>query len=164
MTKNIIKDGAIVPDDWQFPGELPEGSIPTGKICLSLALWNQHAQTLKTRRDLPGLLLDSSEHPEDFQGPLKQLPLITIQFPAFTDGRGFSLANLLRERYGFRGELRARGFFIRDQLSYLARCGFNSFDFANDQNLDEAIKSLRDFSESYQVAADQAQPLFRRRR
>jgi uncharacterized protein (DUF934 family) len=61
------------------------------------------------------------------------------------------------------GELRACGHFIRDQLCYLQRCGFNSFEFATEENLDEALGSLKDFSEYYQASANQSLPLFRRR-
>jgi len=80
------------------------------------------------------------------------------------DGRSFSTARILRERYGFKGELRAIGNFIRDQLCYLRRCGVNAFAFANpDTNLEIAVKSLTDFSEYYQASVDQPLPLFRRR-
>ena len=73
------------------------------------------------------------------------------------------MASLLRDRYNYRGEIRAVGGFIRDQLYLLNRCGFNAFKFAEDINLSEAAKSLEDFSETYQVSADQENPLFRRR-
>jgi uncharacterized protein (DUF934 family) len=80
------------------------------------------------------------------------------------DGRSFSTARLLRERYGFTGELRAVGNFIRDQLCYLRRCGVNAFAFTReDMNLEDALKSLGDFSEYYQASVDQPLPLFRRR-
>jgi uncharacterized protein (DUF934 family) len=93
---------------------------------------------------------------------LDDLALVVINFPVFTDGRGFSYARELRER-GFKGELRASGNFIRDQLTYLRRCGFNAFSMADDAQLASALDSLSDFSESYQAAPDQPLPLFRRR-
>jgi uncharacterized protein (DUF934 family) len=79
------------------------------------------------------------------------------------DGRGFSVARLLRERYGFTGELRASGGVIRDQLCYLQRCGFSSFDLDADINIEAAVESLNDFSEGYQISVDLPTPLFRRR-
>ena len=85
-----------------------------------------------------------------------------VNFPVFTDGRGFSYGRQLRER-GFRGELRASGQFIQDQLTYLRRCGFNAFRMADETGLEAALGRLADFSESYQASADQPLPLFRRR-
>ncbi len=93
---------------------------------------------------------------------LEQIELIVINFPAFTDGRGFSYARHLRER-GYRGELRAGGHFIRDQLTYLRRCGFDAFQMADEPDLEAVLESLSDFTEFYQAADDQPLPLFRRR-
>ena len=95
--------------------------------------------------------------------PIATVPVIAINFPKFVDGRGFSLARLLRERYGYQGEIRATGEIIRDQLYLLQRCGFNAFEFGEEVDLAEASKSLADFSDAYQVAADQPIPLFKRR-
>ena len=100
---------------------------------------------------------------EEIIEPLLDLPLIAINFPKFADGRGFSAASLIRERYNYSGEIRAVGGFIRDQLYLLSRCGFNAFKFSEDTDLSEVAKSLEDFSETYQVSADQEKPLFRRR-
>ena len=87
---------------------------------------------------------------------------MVVNFPVFTDGRGFSYGRELRER-GYQGELRAAGHFIRDQLTYLSRCGFDAFQMADESQLEDALASLDDFSESYQAAIDQPLPLFRRR-
>ena len=72
-----------------------------------------------------------------------------MHFPAFTDGRGYSTARLLRQRYGFAGELRAFGDILRDQLFELARCGFDSFVLRDDQDADDALRAFDDFSETY---------------
>jgi uncharacterized protein (DUF934 family) len=86
-----------------------------------------------------------------------------VHFPTFTDGRGYSTARLLRERYGYRGELRAVGDVLRDQLFYLSRVGFDAFALRQDQDAEGALASLADFSESYQASVERPQPLFRRR-
>ena len=109
-----------------------------------------------------GVWLSSEQLADDLGDECQKAPVIAIQFPTFMDGRGFSTARLLRERYGFNGELRAVNV-IRDQLFYLQRCGFNSFVLADDQNLEAALSSLSDFSDSYQPGVDQPTPLFRRR-
>lgn len=106
--------------------------------------------------------LQPGEAPLPLFAHLDSIPLIAIHFPAFMDGRGFSYARELRER-GFSGELRATGAFIRDQLTYMTRCGFDAFQMDDETLLEEALSSLADFSESYQASADQPLPLFRRR-
>ncbi len=107
--------------------------------------------------------LEPGEAPFPLFEYLDTIPLVAINFPSFMDGRGFSYARELRER-GFRGELRATGNIIRDQLAYLSRCGFDAFQFAEEAELEEALPSLGDFSEAYQASADRPLPLFRRRR
>lgn len=89
--------------------------------------------------------------------------VVAIHFPALVDGRGFSLAHLIRDYLEFTGELRAIGHFIQDQLFYLSRCGFDRFEVAEDADVESYQLSLRDFSERYQAAIDEPQPLFRRR-
>jgi len=91
------------------------------------------------------------------------LPIIAIYFSDFTDGRGFSLATLLIERYGYKGELRAFGNILPDQLLYLQRCGFNAFSLEGEEDLEKSCKALTRSSESYQFASDQATPLFKQR-
>jgi uncharacterized protein (DUF934 family) len=86
-----------------------------------------------------------------------------VKFPSFTDGRGYSVGRLLRERYGWTGELRAVGDIQRDQLFYLARCGFNAFALREGEDVDAALTAFADFSERYQASVDQPLPLFRRR-
>jgi uncharacterized protein (DUF934 family) len=86
-----------------------------------------------------------------------------VRFASFTDGRGYSLARMLRERYGYRGELRAIGDVLRDQIYYLSRCGFDAFALRADQKPEQALAALDDFSEAYQTSVDRPHPLFRRR-
>jgi uncharacterized protein (DUF934 family) len=74
------------------------------------------------------------------------LPVVAIHFPTFTDGRGYSLARLLRQRHGFGGDLRATGDVLRDQIYLLHKCGFSSFALREDQDPEEALAALRDYS------------------
>ncbi|MCV6625046.1 MAG: DUF934 domain-containing protein, partial [Cellvibrionaceae bacterium] len=99
---------------------------------------------------------------ESLAEDIDQLALIAIEFPVFMDGRGFSNAAILRQQFNYRGELRAVGGFIRDQLCYLSRCGFNAFDLGG-EDLEAALHSLQDLNEFYQASSDQPKPLFRRR-
>lgn len=98
-----------------------------------------------------GLRLCGDDDIELLAKDVTAFALIVIEFPHFTDGRGFSLAAQLRERYQYQGELRASGYLLVDQLSYLKRCGFDSFVFRNPVDSEKAINALADFSVSYQA-------------
>jgi uncharacterized protein (DUF934 family) len=91
------------------------------------------------------------------------LGIIAVNFPKYGDGRGYSIARLLRERYGFKGELRAVGVVARDHLQLMAQCGFDSFLLREGEDTQAALAAFDDFSESYQTSAAQPVPLFRRR-
>jgi uncharacterized protein (DUF934 family) len=163
----LIKDGAIVENTWELiakpEGDAAEAVVPAGQVIVPLSVWVAQKAQLQARTDV-GVWLDSDETADSISDDLHHFPLIGVNFPGFMDGRAFSTARTLRERYKFKGELRAVGHFIRDQLCYLRRCGVNAFAFANPEtDLDVAIKSLDDFNEYYQASVDQPLPLFRRR-
>jgi uncharacterized protein (DUF934 family) len=163
----LIKDGAIVDNTWELlakpEGDAAEVVVPAGQVIVPLSVWKAQGDRLSQRADI-GVWLDSDEVAEDIGEEANRFALIAVNFPGFMDGRAFSTARILRERYGFKGELRAVGNFIRDQLCYLRRCGVNAFAFGNpDTNLEVALKSLNDFQEYYQASVDQPLPLFRRR-
>lgn len=109
-----------------------------------------------------GVLLRNTDDPDALAPWLDRLTLIAVEFPRFTDGRGYSIGRLLRARLGFRGELRAVGDIMRDQIYYLMRVGFDAFELRADQDGEAAHAALRDFSVSYQASSDQALPHFRR--
>ena len=88
--------------------------------------------------------------------------LIFIASQLYWAWRGYSFAALLRARFGYRGELRAIGDIWQDQLFYLKRCGFDAFAVRTDKNIEDALRGLNDFSETYQTAVDQPLPLYRR--
>ena len=127
--------------------------LPDSEKAVPLAYWNGE----------PWVLLGPADDPAVIASRLDTLAGIAIDFPQFTDGRGYSIARLLRERYGFKGQIRAVGDVMRDNLFYLSRCGFDSFVLSDQARLEEALQSLSDFSEGYQASVEQPQPLFRRR-
>src|SRR6478672_10956262 len=88
---------------------------------------------------------------------------VEINFPKFGDGRGFSIARLLRERYGYKGELRAVGQVARDHLYYMEQCGFDAYLLRDGEDVAEALAAFDDYSEAYQSTVAQPIPLFRRR-
>lgn len=110
-----------------------------------------------------GVWLDSHETPEAIAGDLASLTIIALNFPVFRDGRSFTNARELCEHYRYQGEIRAIGDVLRDQLFYMARCGFDSFALRHDQDPETCLAAFRDFSTGYQASIDEPLPLFRRR-
>lgn len=160
MPNKIIKDGAVVDDNWQLLAK-DVTSIPAGQAILPYSLWLANQDQLPTDGSL-GIWLDSDESAALIADSLDSFAVIAINFPAFADGRGFSYARELRETHHYTGELRAVGGFMRDQLYYLQRCGFNAFAL-QEGDLNAALESFNDFSDAYQAAVDQPAPLFVRR-
>jgi uncharacterized protein (DUF934 family) len=162
----IIKNKTVVEDEWVVlrlsEGETPEGvTVPSGKVIVPLKVWQTQRDALLARIDI-GVWFASNERAEDLQNDVAQLPVIAVDFPKFGDGRGYSIAYRLRARLGYRGELRAIGDVLRDQMFYMQRAGFDAFATRADKDIHEAVKSLSDFSLNYQASVDEAQPLFRR--
>lgn len=107
--------------------------------------------------------IEPSDDPGALVGRLAHARRVDVHFPKFGDGRGFSTARLLRERYGYRGELRAVGQITRDHLPFLERCGFDAFELRDGEDPWEALASFEVFSEAYQSTVAEPRPLFRRR-
>ena len=162
----LIVNGEIINDDWHYceKSESPDTQdIPAGKVVVPLTTWLAQSEQLSDR--LPtdfGIWLDSDEEPEVLENP-QQFSVIAINFPKFVDGRGYSAARILRDKMGYKGELRAIGDVLLDQLFYMKRCGFNAFALRPDRSAQQALKGLHVFNEVYQGATDQPLPLFRRR-
>ena len=162
----IIKNRAVVADDWSVL-RLDEGdsaetvAVPAGKLIVPLTVWLAQRGALAARADI-GVWIGADERPETLKDDLARFAVVAVDFPKFTDGRGFSIAYNLRMRLGFGGELRAIGDVLRDQLFSMQRVGFNAFATRPDRSIDDALKGLTDFSETYQASVDQKVPLFRR--
>ncbi len=107
--------------------------------------------------------LEPADDPASVVERLGRATRVEVNFPKFGDGRGFSIARLLRERYGYRGELRAVGQVARDHLYYMEQCGFDAFELREGEDVEQALTAFHDFSETYQGSAAQPLPLFRRR-
>ena len=166
----LIKDRKPAHDRWQLLESGPEGALPsvpaTGDVIVPLAAWQaQRAALLARSRDTGGLgvWLAGEHDPAAVAGDLEHFQVIAVHFPSFTDGRGYSTGRLLRQRYGWSGELRAIGDVQRDQLFYLARCGFDAFQLRDGVDVEVALQAFSDFSEAYQASVERPLPLFRRR-
>ena len=163
--ERVIRRGRVEPERWSYLGtevEVPE-ALPPGPLLVPLATWKGRREALRARAEPVGVWLKPDDEPGDLAADLAALPLVAIHFPKFTDGRGYSIAVLLRRRYGYRGELRAFGDVGRDQLFYQRRCGFDSFSLPSHRDPEAALAGLESFSVRYQGSVDDPLPLFRKR-
>ena len=150
----VDKDGS---DGWlEYTGDA--GAIPAGaKVLLPLTEFREFSGTWQKHvgeNGALGLRLSPSDDAALIANDLEKLALIAVEFPAFTDGRGYSTATLLRERYRYIGELRAVGDVLRDQVFLMARAGFTTFALRDDQSVEKSLAAFNDFSSYYQHAAD----------
>ena len=160
--RKIIRNREIVEDSFVYvsdQAELPE----SGDIIVDVAAWEQLKDALDQHQGRVGVKVSGDAEPEDLPVDLQKLDVIAIDFPVFRDGRGYSLARILRDRLGYDGELRATGDVLRDQMFYLHRCGFNAFEPRSDRCIEEALRGLSDFSVTYQADANEKRPIYRRR-
>ena len=167
----IIRDGAIVDDDWSRVDDA--APLPaSGKVIVSYARWQAEKDALRERGNL-GVVLTPTLDLGELGPDLRAFTLVAVPFNFIQpkpeggrtfDGRGYSQARMLRDRYAYTGEVRAVGDVFRDAMFYMHRCGVNAFELKDGQDLAEALKGLRDFSFGYQGAADDPTPIFRRRK
>jgi len=116
-----------------------------------------------TRLSPPDVVLEPTDDPAVVAAAVGLARVIAVNFPKFGDGRGYSLGRLLRERLGYKGELRAIGEVARDHLHAMEQCGFDAFQLREGEDPQEVLGAFGDFTDSYQATAAQPQPLFRRR-
>ncbi len=167
MPRHIIRNGEVIGDIWQVlvPREGESAAtvaLPEGPLAVSLAVWNARREELLARASPVGVRLEGADDPAALAADLPRLALVAVHFPKVADGRGYSTGVLLRRRHGYRGELRAVGEVLRDQLFYLARSGFDSFQLRDGADPHAALPSLKSFSVAYQASADHRAPRFRR--
>lgn len=164
----IIDQKAILRQDrWTVLHEASGAEVlqaaPGRSFIVPLDFYLQFRGLLDEYPGKQGIWLDSHETPEAIAGDLASLAIIALNFPVFRDGRSFTNARELREHYRYQGEIRAIGDVLRDQLFYMARCGFDSFALRHDQDPETCLAAFRDFSTGYQASIDEPLPLFRRR-
>jgi len=149
----LIKDDRFAKDGWIALDD--DDALPAGApVIVTLERWRAERARLVGRNAPLGLRLRSDQAPAEIAGDLPHFALIELEFPKFTDGRAYSYARLLRERYGFAGELRAVGAVLRDQYGFMRRCGFDAFEVTTELDLDAWRAALGEVSVAYQPAAD----------
>lgn len=156
----LIKDKRVVTDDpWLCLAD--DQPIPeTGDVLISWQRFDREDIDPETRNGRVGLRIEPEDDLLQVITHLPKVRLVAIDFPKFGDGRGYSKARLLRERYHYTGELRAVGEVLADQLFYMLRCGFDSFQLAAGKDTEAALRSFETFSVKYQAATDEPRPLY----
>lgn len=147
----LIKDGKIVADTFV---DASSGIPPTGAVIVTLEQWQAEREALLARGTPLGLRLHSDQSPELIASDVGHFAVIALEFPKFRDGRAYSYARLLRERYGYKGELRAVGDVLLEQLFFMMRTGFDAFEIDSPDPLRDYQIALADFSVWYQPTGD----------
>lgn len=159
--QNLINLTDVLVNDWTIVSDL-EAPLPEGKILVPGDYWLENRDALKARKEV-GVLLLGDANPLDFADDVASIELFAVNFPAFADGRGYSIARLLRERLDYQGEIRATGDVLIDQLNFMKRCGFSTFLLKEGLSGEKALDYFATFSDPYQLANDLPTPLFRRK-
>lgn len=150
----LLRNGRPATDAWTHAAD--DETLPAGPATVSLARWQAERTSLLERNAPLGLRLQPADEPEAIGDDVGRFGLICVDFPSFTDGRGYSQARLLRERLGYRGELRATGDVLRDQFLFLHRCGFDSVDARKPADAAAWHDAVKAIAVDYQPAGDRA--------
>jgi uncharacterized protein (DUF934 family) len=151
MPRRLLRDREIVDDDWLYVAEAAQS--PQAPLIVSFEQWQNEPDTWVARGGPLGVVLSPQHTVEVLAPDLARFALIAANFSGPSEGRGYSQARVLRERLKFTGELRATGYVRRDQLFFMARCGFNSFELP-EADLADAHSAFATFSAAYQPSND----------
>ncbi len=147
--RHVLRQRELIADPWRYLGEAAEATdpliVPFAELLAKGSKWLEYGGRL-------GVRVSPAERVEDLAHDLPRLSLIAVEFPSPTDGRGYSHGRILRTRLGFKGELRAVGAVKQDQVFFLARCGFDAFELATGENVEEAARALQRYTVAYQPA------------
>jgi uncharacterized protein (DUF934 family) len=158
----LLKNGEVVSDTW-VQVNVDENLPGQGDVIVDAARWRADKAQLKIRSGAVGVRLNADMALDDICKDLSEIDLVVLAFPAFTDGRAYSAARTLRDKYAFKGEIRAVGNVLRDQLAFMVRCGFDAFEVdaaVTPALLQEAISEIGAY---YQPASDAEAPAYRLR-
>jgi uncharacterized protein (DUF934 family) len=158
----VLKNGVPQPNEWVRVADdaaLPEGA----KVIVSLERWQVEREALRQRNAAVGISLKSDQSPLLIKDDLDHLSLVALEFPKFTDGRAFSYARVLRDRLGYRGEIRAFGQVLRDQYLFMLRCGIDTIEPPAEKRVEGYADALKEFSVFYQPTNDHRETALRLR-
>ena len=150
MPRRLLRDRRIVEDEWRYLAEADHALSP---LIVTFDQWRSDRETWIARGSRLGVVLSPADKAEQLAPDLGHFALIGAEFSGPSDGRGYTQGRLLRERWNFTGELRAAGYVRRDQVFFLARCGFNSFELP-EAEIEAAALEFATFTAAYQPAND----------
>jgi phosphoadenosine phosphosulfate reductase len=153
MPRRLLRDGAIVVDEWRTTGDGAAAVAEADALLLALSEFRAERERWLARAGPLGVILAPADDEQELVPDLARFALVAAEFTGLSEGRGYTQGRLLRERWGFAGELRARGAIHRDHVFLLARCGFNSFELPENE-IETARDALATFSAAYQPAND----------
>lgn len=149
----LLKSGQIVEDTWLHLDD--EQEVPAhGDVIVSLERWLSEDETLRSRDGKIGIRLKNDQSPAQVVDDLDAFDAFVLEFPKYTDGRAYSAARLLRDRYGFKGQVRASGDVLIDQYGMMQRCGFNAYEIRDSTDVAAWQAAEKRISSHYQPAAD----------
>jgi uncharacterized protein (DUF934 family) len=155
MPRRLLRDRQIVADEWLYVAEATaDGS---SALIVTFDQWRLEPDTWIARGSRLGVVLSAAHKVEQLAPDIGHFALIAAEFSGPSEGRGYTQARLLRERWNFKGELRATGYVRRDQLFFMARCGFNSFELP-ETDIEDAYTAFSTFSAAYQPSNDRGLP------
>jgi uncharacterized protein (DUF934 family) len=155
MPRRLLRDRQIVDDEWRYVAEAAADT--TSPLIVTFDQWQREPDTWMARGSPLGVVLSAAHKVEQVVPDLGRFTLIAAEFSGPSEGRGYTQARLLRERWDFKGELRATGYVRRDQLFFMARCGFNSFELPA-TDIEDAYTAFSAFSAAYQPSNDLGLP------
>lgn len=159
--RRVIRNRAIMEDAWVHVAD--DEALPAGDVIVSLERWQAEREALAAHAGRVGVRIHGATDLTELAPAVHELPVVALEFPAFKDGRCLSHARVLRERYGYTGELRAVGDVLRDQLAFMERVGIDTFEIREDRSPEDALRAFREFSSFYQVNPRGRTPLEIRR-
>ena len=167
IPQTVILDGRIVANEWLSLAD--DAALPAaGKVIVSLKRFRAERAALDGSELTVGVRIPNTEDvatlAQELAGALSGLALIALEIPKMADGRAYSQARVLRERYAYRGEIRAQGDVLHDLLFNMARCGINAFELRADQDAQDCLRAFSDYDLAYQWAADGIETVWQQRR
>jgi uncharacterized protein (DUF934 family) len=152
--RRVLRQREIVADDWRHLCESSGGPTSEESLIVPLAELRANASAWMLRRARLGVRIAPADKVEELAPELARFALVAVEFPSPSEGRGYTQGRLLRERFGFTGELRAVGAGVkRDLIFALARCGFDTFEVAPGEDLEAAARALDRYTVAYQPGA-----------
>jgi uncharacterized protein (DUF934 family) len=151
MPRRLLRNSQVVVDQWRYVAEA--ATDVAAPLIVTLPQWQMEPDTWLARGTPLGLMLSPAHRVEQIAADLEHFTLIAAEFSGPAEGRGYTQARQLREQWAFSGELRATGYVRRDQLFFMARCGFNSFELP-DTDIEDAYSAFSTFTAAYQPSND----------